>query len=137
MATQQDPSRQWHRECVSVLQALKKHKSNNFFKLPVDAKQVPNYYTVIKRPMDMSKVTRRLMGNGPLVRAATARVTFICVLITCCDCPCDVHLCAYYVLRLLVSRSFVYLLRAATALVTFICDSFVLLLRCCDCSCDV
>lgn len=52
-------------QCVSILSALKKHRYAGPFLEPVDAKalNIPDYYEVITRPMDLGTITRRLEND--------------------------------------------------------------------------
>jgi len=49
-------------KCYKIIQALKKHSAAEPFILPVDPVKlkIPDYYTIIKEPMDLSTVEKRL-----------------------------------------------------------------------------
>jgi len=66
------------KKCVKILQLLKKHKSAGPFLLPVDADDlnIPDYYTIVKEPMDLSNVEKNLkkgLYTSPLQFAADVR----------------------------------------------------------------
>lgn len=43
------------KKCIKIMEFLKKHPCAEPFKFPVDAEalNIPNYYEVIKEPMDL------------------------------------------------------------------------------------
>jgi hypothetical protein len=47
-----------YNECLKIIKALKSHKSAYAFLEPVDtvALNIPDYYTVITRPMDLGTI---------------------------------------------------------------------------------
>lgn len=51
--------------CATVLKGLKRHPQSPPFQQPVDpvALNIPDYFTVIKEPMDLSTVTKKLEGG--------------------------------------------------------------------------
>ncbi|CAG8468000.1 9557_t:CDS:10 [Paraglomus occultum] len=49
---------------VSLLDELKKHNSSWPFQKPVDPEEVPDYYTVITNPMDLSTIDRKIKANN-------------------------------------------------------------------------
>jgi histone acetyltransferase len=51
-----------HAKLGAVLKQLKVAKDSWPFLTPVDPKIVPDYYTIITRPMDLEKMTRKLNG---------------------------------------------------------------------------
>lgn len=53
------------KQCLKILQNLKSHQSAPLFAAPVDAIAlgVPNYYDVVKNPMDLSTVEKKLHGK--------------------------------------------------------------------------
>ena len=50
-------------QCSSVLDLLKKHQSVWPFREPVSLEDVPDYLTVISRPMDIKTVEKKLVNN--------------------------------------------------------------------------
>ncbi|KAL4069375.1 Bromodomain-containing protein [Scleroderma citrinum] len=56
-----------HRFCLSTIRSLKKLKDANAFLLPVDpvALNVPHYPSIIKNPMDLGTIERKLMSSNP------------------------------------------------------------------------
>jgi hypothetical protein len=53
-------------QAYKLLQKLKKHKNIGPFSLPVNpvALNIPNYFNVIKEPMDVSKIEEKLQSNS-------------------------------------------------------------------------
>ncbi|CAG8579648.1 10329_t:CDS:2, partial [Paraglomus brasilianum] len=49
---------------VSLINDLKKHNSSWPFQKPVDPEEVPDYYTVITNPMDLSTIDRKIKANS-------------------------------------------------------------------------
>lgn len=49
--------------CASIVEKLEKHKSSWPFKKPVDAEQVSDYYDVIKSPIDLETISKKIK-NG-------------------------------------------------------------------------
>jgi hypothetical protein len=47
---------------LKVVKALQKHESAAFFLEPIRKKEVPDYFHVIKRPMDLQTVRYKLDG---------------------------------------------------------------------------
>ncbi|KAG2160074.1 Bromodomain-containing protein [Suillus bovinus] len=56
-----------HRFCLSTIRSLKKLKDASAFVHPVDpvALNIPHYPTIIKNPMDLSTIERKLMASNP------------------------------------------------------------------------
>jgi hypothetical protein len=56
-----------HRFCLSTVRSLKKLKDAAAFVHPVDpvALNIPHYPTIIKTPMDLSTIERKLMASNP------------------------------------------------------------------------
>jgi hypothetical protein len=56
-----------HRFCLSTVRTLKKLKDATPFLQPVDpiALGIPHYATVIKQPMDLGTVERKLISSNP------------------------------------------------------------------------
>ncbi|KAG2057138.1 Bromodomain-containing protein [Suillus hirtellus] len=56
-----------HRFCLSTIRSLKKLKDASAFVHPVDpvALNIPHYPTIIKTPMDLSTIERKLMSSNP------------------------------------------------------------------------
>jgi len=52
-------------QCMGVLDDLKNDKNSGFFQMPVDPVQleVPDYFEIIKKPMDLQTVEKNLRGN--------------------------------------------------------------------------
>lgn len=46
----------FQKSCEKILELLKNHKSSWPFKDPVKREEVPDYYDVIKNPIDLSKI---------------------------------------------------------------------------------
>ncbi|XP_046913050.2 nucleosome-remodeling factor subunit NURF301 E(bx) [Dermatophagoides farinae] len=47
-----------------IVKTVKSHRSSWPFLKPVDGKQVPDYYTVIKEPMDLQQISNRISGRN-------------------------------------------------------------------------
>lgn len=64
-----DPSSQAFKECKNIISQLERHAKIGPFMEPVDpiALNIPTYFQVIKRPMDMSTLTKKL-ENGDYSR---------------------------------------------------------------------
>ncbi|KAI6136923.1 Bromodomain-containing protein [Pisolithus sp. B1] len=56
-----------HRFCLSTIRSLKKLKDAAPFLLPVDpiALNIPHYPSIIKNPMDLATIERKLMSSNP------------------------------------------------------------------------
>lgn len=50
------------RKCMKILEFLKKHPCAEPFRFPVDAEAlgIPNYYDIIKEPMDLYTIENNL-----------------------------------------------------------------------------
>lgn len=46
-----------------VAEDLKKMRESNVFKKPVNKKQFKDYYTVIRKPMDLETISNKVMGE--------------------------------------------------------------------------
>ncbi|KAG5981525.1 hypothetical protein E4U55_002856 [Claviceps digitariae] len=59
------PELQFAEEVLSEIMAARHHDMNQWFMDPVDAEglNIPDYYSVIKKPMDLNKVSRMLSGG--------------------------------------------------------------------------
>ncbi|KAG6033235.1 hypothetical protein E4U41_006963 [Claviceps citrina] len=59
------PELQFAEEILTEIMAGKHHEINQWFMDPVDAEglNIPDYYSVIKKPMDLNKVSRMLSGG--------------------------------------------------------------------------
>jgi len=69
------------KDCESLLKLLMKHKFGWVFNAPVDVVKlnIPDYFTVIKHPMDLGTVQNKIAKGsytGPLEFAADVRLTF-------------------------------------------------------------
>lgn len=60
----------FQKSCEKILELLKSHKSSWPFKDAVKREEVPDYYDVIKNPIDLSKIEQKLK-NG-LYQSKTA-----------------------------------------------------------------
>jgi hypothetical protein len=49
-------------KCFKIIQSLKKHTASTPFLQPVDAVKlkIPDYYQIVKEPMDLATVEKRL-----------------------------------------------------------------------------
>lgn len=58
---------QQHRFCLSTIRSLKKLKDAAAFLHPVDpvALNVPHYPSIVKNPMDLGTIERKLMSSNP------------------------------------------------------------------------
>eukprot|EP00285_Hemiselmis_virescens_P018245 CAMPEP_0173391220 /NCGR_PEP_ID=MMETSP1356-20130122/17859_1 /TAXON_ID=77927 ORGANISM="Hemiselmis virescens, Strain PCC157" /NCGR_SAMPLE_ID=MMETSP1356 /ASSEMBLY_ACC=CAM_ASM_000847 /LENGTH=122 /DNA_ID=CAMNT_0014348797 /DNA_START=44 /DNA_END=409 /DNA_ORIENTATION=- len=56
---------EWAKKCLAVLKAVKQHKHGWIFGEPVDPikLQIPDYFDVIKRPMDLGTVKANMDSN--------------------------------------------------------------------------
>ena len=54
-----------YKKCLKIINSLKSHWSCDPFLEPVDpiALGIPNYFEIIKNPMDLSSVEAKLKGN--------------------------------------------------------------------------
>jgi bromodomain-containing factor 1 len=54
--------------CLSIIRSLKKQKAAAPFLRPVDPVElnIPHYYSIIKHPMDLGTVERKLQSSNPL-----------------------------------------------------------------------
>ncbi|KAF4343013.1 bromodomain protein [Fusarium beomiforme] len=61
------PELQFSEEVLNDLMSPKNHAINNWFMEPVDAEglNIPHYYSIIKKPMDLGKVSR-MLKNGDI-----------------------------------------------------------------------
>ncbi|KAG5928358.1 hypothetical protein E4U42_000804 [Claviceps africana] len=59
------PELQFAEEVLAEIMAARHHEINQWFMDPVDAEglNIPDYYSVIKKPMDLNKVSRMLSGG--------------------------------------------------------------------------
>ncbi|KAG6008467.1 hypothetical protein E4U21_004489 [Claviceps maximensis] len=59
------PELQFAEEVLTEIMAPRHHEMNQWFMDPVDAEglNIPDYYSVIKKPMDLNKVSRMLSGG--------------------------------------------------------------------------
>ena len=46
----------FYKSCEKILELLKEHKAAWPFKEPVKREEVPDYYDIIKEPIDLSKI---------------------------------------------------------------------------------
>jgi bromodomain-containing factor 1 len=54
----------WYKACSKILKTLKKNKRDvGPFLVPVDPKLVPDYHKVIKHPMDLGTIEKKLEGG--------------------------------------------------------------------------
>ena len=56
----QADERSFEEQCNEVLELLFQHENSWPFRKPVDSEKVKDYYTVIKRPMDLETVQRKV-----------------------------------------------------------------------------
>eukprot|EP01026_Neomeris_dumetosa_P029497 TRINITY_DN2390_c0_g3_i2.p1 TRINITY_DN2390_c0_g3~~TRINITY_DN2390_c0_g3_i2.p1 ORF type:complete len:469 (+),score=75.33 TRINITY_DN2390_c0_g3_i2:116-1522(+) len=58
----QEDVRIWHRKCENILKGVQKSLGPNvhIFNVPVNAQQVPDYYNIVKNPMDLGTIARKL-----------------------------------------------------------------------------
>ncbi|CAI0456789.1 unnamed protein product [Linum tenue] len=69
------------RQCVNLLQRLMSHQFAYVFNIPVDVVKlnIPDYFTIVKHPMDLGTIKSRLMSglySSPLEFAEDVRLTF-------------------------------------------------------------
>lgn len=55
--------REWGPECFKVLEEMSKRKDAQIFMQPVDAIKHPAYYTLVKDPIDLSKIQLKFHGG--------------------------------------------------------------------------
>ncbi|KAI9502185.1 Bromodomain-containing protein, partial [Coemansia spiralis] len=58
-------TKEQHKYCTAMIRSLKKHRDAGPFLQPVDAValNIPDYYTIIKSPMDLSTIERKLKAR--------------------------------------------------------------------------
>lgn len=61
--TEKTKGTSFQKSCEKILELLKNHKSAWPFKDPVKREEVPDYYDIIKNPIDLSKIQQNLK-NG-------------------------------------------------------------------------
>eukprot|EP00282_Hemiselmis_andersenii_P026421 CAMPEP_0172010114 /NCGR_PEP_ID=MMETSP1041-20130122/7555_1 /TAXON_ID=464988 /ORGANISM="Hemiselmis andersenii, Strain CCMP439" /LENGTH=122 /DNA_ID=CAMNT_0012664449 /DNA_START=19 /DNA_END=383 /DNA_ORIENTATION=+ len=56
---------EWAKKCMAVLKAVKAHKHGWIFSEPVDPikLQIPDYFDVIQRPMDLGTIKTNMENN--------------------------------------------------------------------------
>mmetsp|Transcript_62736 Transcript_62736/g.91966 ORF Transcript_62736/g.91966 Transcript_62736/m.91966 type:complete len:239 (+) Transcript_62736:196-912(+) len=71
-----DKKAEWIRKCASILKVLKNHKHGWVFAEPVDpvALGIPDYFQVIKRPMDLGTVKIMLDNSGNMEKEDKLRI---------------------------------------------------------------
>ena len=56
--------------CLELLTCLQRHPDADPFRYPVDPSEVPNYYDMIRQPMDFDTIQRQLTQTPPLITTA-------------------------------------------------------------------